>query len=358
MIFLMDLPKPIHGMSNVNLAMLNKAIEVGLSPKVINTIPSYAAKYFTTKLWVVFKVFHSTFCFFRLFIALVINKKRVIYRPVNGGVGQVYDIFYIILCRLFFYKIYIHHHSFNYFNSQSLLFSLLNKLAGRSATHIVLGKKMKELLSNIYAVKRHNIKILSNFAYFSVDEFVDERQPESKLILGHLSNLSFEKGTETFLKTCLELKMSNISFEARIAGPFVNSAIQNMVLSVAKEVAEIKYIGAVYAKDKEIFYQDLDIFILPSKNEAEPLVLYEAAQFGTYLMGTDCGCMGDVITSLKGFAVKEDDDVFVDIANRIKQGIQQGMFTDCRRTQQIEIFKLEQVKSKKALELFVDELCE
>ena len=59
MIFLMDLPKPIHGMSTINLAVYQQALNDQLTPRIINTVPSYAARYFTTRYWGIFKLLHT-----------------------------------------------------------------------------------------------------------------------------------------------------------------------------------------------------------------------------------------------------------------------------------------------------------
>ncbi|MCG3024525.1 glycosyltransferase, partial [Escherichia coli] len=66
----------------------------------------------------------------------------------------------------------------------------------------------------------------------------------------------------------------------------------------------VKYFGPVYGEDKTRFLNDLDVFIFPSRyyNEAEPLVVYEAAASGNYVIGSEVGSMKEAIQKVHGFS--------------------------------------------------------
>ncbi|WP_010557332.1 glycosyltransferase family 4 protein [Pseudoalteromonas marina] len=356
----MDLPKPVHGMSNVNLAVLNKTLKLGLKPTVINTVPSYAARFFMSKYWGVFKLTHTFLCYFYMFFKLLFNFGGVVYRPINGGTGQVYDLVYIAICRVFFQKIFIHHHSFNYLNDHSSLFSVLNKIAGSATTHIVLGPKMGEKLTEHYGINKEKIRVVSNLAFFETVNNVEKRDTTNTVVLGHLANLCLEKGIALFLKVCSNLELLQIDFVAKIAGPFADDDAKKMVLEAVAVNPNIKYLGPLYEEDKLEFYKSLDCFIFPSmyKNEAEPLVLYEAALNGVFLAGTRKGCMKDVIESLSGFSVLEtpSSDIAKEIAKSIKfQFDNQGFDLD-KKTKRLVDFENEKVKAKEALIAFIDDM--
>jgi glycosyltransferase involved in cell wall biosynthesis len=358
MIFLMDLPNPVHGMSNVNLSVLNWATKLSLKPKVINTVPSYASKYFNTKLWGGGKVLHTCFCYIQLFFALLLNIGGVIYRPINGGNGQVYDLIYILLCRLFNNKIYIHHHSFNYLNSKSYLFTVLNKFAGTTATHIVLGARMGALLTDLYGINENKVQVVSNLAFFEVQPSDNTASNAEQIKIGHLANLCVEKGVDLFIDICRSLHSQKINFSAVIAGPCVDETTKELVLDAVKELPQLKYVGPLYAKDKELFYQSLDCFIFPSKykNEAEPLVLYEAALNGTYLVGSRQGCMKDVIESLAGFSVADGAEVVEKITEAILLEKERNGFSIEGKVKRLAYFQREQIKGKESLLSFINEM--
>lgn len=356
----MDLPNPVHGMSNVNLAILNKAIASGLQPKVINTVPSYAAKFFNSKVWGIFKVVHTLFCYINLFFKLLLNRSNVVYRPINGGIGQVYDLVYIVLCRLFFKQIFIHHHSFNYLNRRSNLFSLLNKLARNSTIHIVLGERMGNVLSELYNIDQSRIRVISNLAFFETANKKAADSKNNEIVIGHLANLCVEKGVGLFVDVCRNLALSQVDFKAKIAGPFADDIAKNIVQKSAVEIPQIEYVGPLYSNNKLTFYRSLYCFIFPSmyKNEAEPLVLYEAALHGAFLAGTRKGCMEDVIESLAGFSVEDKTgiDVAKIIADQIKLQIDQQGFSLAMKEKRLALFNLEQCKAKEALTSFMNEM--
>jgi glycosyltransferase involved in cell wall biosynthesis len=347
----MDLPKPVHGMANVNLAILEYTRKLNIEPQVINTVPSYAARFFTSKLWTPFKIVHTFLCCLRLLIALFFNIKGVVYRPINGGNGQVYDLIYISLCKIFGCKIYIHHHSFNYLNSKKTVFSMLNKLAGESTIHVVLGERMAVLLNELYGINKNNIKVVSNLAFFEALPSNLKNINNEVIKIGHLANLCIEKGVDVFIDVCRELYNSGVNFTAEIAGPCVDDKSKIMVTNAVNELPPLKYLGPVYSKDKDSFYHDLDCFVFPSKysNEAEPLVLYEAALNGVYLIGTRRGCMADVIKGLNGFSCDVTPNTIEEISKEIKSQLNGGGFNFESKVERLNLFKQGQTKSKESL---------
>ncbi|KTF18945.1 glycosyltransferase family 4 protein [Pseudoalteromonas sp. 10-33] len=356
----MDLPKPVHGMANVNLAVLNETLKLGLKPTVINTVPSYAAKFFMSKYWGIFKITHTVLCYFYMFFKLLFNIGGVVYRPINGGTGQVYDLVYIAICRIFFQRIFIHHHSFNYLNNHSRLFSILNKLAGNATTHIVLGPKMREKLSEHYGINKEKIRVVSNLAFFENVSKVEKKNIADTVMLGHLANLCLEKGIGLFLKVCDNLEILQIDYKAKIAGPFADEDAKKIVTEAVASNPKIEYLGPLYKENKLDFYKSLDCFIFPSmyKNEAEPLVLYEAALNGVFLAGTRKGCMKDVIESLSGFSVLEtpSSDIAKEIAKAIKfQFVTQGFELE-NKTKRLVDFDNEQIKAKEALTALLSDM--
>ncbi|MFT2090321.1 glycosyltransferase family 4 protein [Paraglaciecola sp. 2405UD69-4] len=327
MIFLMDLPSPVHGMSNVNKAINDFSSDNGLKHTTINTVPSYAVKYYPGSFWTIVKLIHTIYCLIKLVVSFLSDESKSLYRPINGGSGQVFDLIYFCIARIFTKKIYIHHHSFAYLNKYSRLFNALNKLSGKHSIHIVLGEKMKELLVDLYNIDAKRIVVLSNLAFFETHD-IDINKPKSNLTLGHLANLCKEKGVDVFIGVCQKLHDLNVPFNAKIAGPFVDEETQKFVSEALKLIPELEYLGPLYGDDKESFYRELDCFIFPSKyvNEAEPLVLYEAAVYGTYLIGSRRGCMESVIKNLYGFSVPESEQMEVRIADKICEEINLGGF--------------------------------
>jgi len=302
-IFIADLPPPVHGMANVNAAFL-EALDKKNSKKifVIDSSPPIPVRFFGTKIWLLAKVLFMPVLLSKLLLTLLRLRKPVVYRAINGGMGQVFDLFFIGIGRLFSAQIFIHHHSFNYITRRSKLFSMLCFLAGGKAVHITLGSAMRDGLCNKYAISHSKVRVLSNLAFFDIREDIFKENncliKNHKIKIGHLANLCEEKGLDTFLEICVILKNTNFNYEAVLAGPFSNQDAKK-VYEKNKEV--VSYSGPLYDTSKDDFFKSLDVFVFPSKyeDEAEPLVLYEAAKHGVLLVGTKRGCMNDVMIKIK-----------------------------------------------------------
>jgi len=357
MIFLVDLPAPVHGMSNVNLAMTQLAKCAGLKPKIINTVPSYLSSIYPGIIWNSVKALHTFYCYIYLIISLLLSRRNTVYRPINGGIGQIYDLIYILISHLFGAKLYIHHHSFRYLNNKSRLFIILNKFAGHSATHIVLGEKMADLLQSLYGIERSQIKTISNLAFLESKKTRYSGISET-LQLGHLANLSTEKGVGLFIDICDLLAGLNVNFAAKIAGPFTNKRTEKLVLDALKKNPQIQYIGPLYGDKKHSFYAALDCFIFPSKykNEAEPLVLYEAAMHGVFLIGTQCGCMQEVIGRLGGYSVNDNDHTAENLADAIQREFRNNELVNRRKLKRVDKFWHQKAYSEETAISLMDEM--
>lgn len=317
MLFLGDLPKPIHGMSVMN----EKYLQFLVPNIVINTAPSSFFRYFDSWTWKIFKLVLSFGVLVAIFWARF-KGERVCYRALNGGSGQIIDILYLGVLRTLGFRIFIHHHSFSYLRSRSLLFSILNFVAGSKATHIVLGERMKLRLKTNYNIEEARVLVISNSVFFSPSS--ENFSQNSVPVMGYLANLTIEKGLGVFVDICLGLKERGIVFDAVIAGPISGPGVEEK-LQEFKAVGG-RYLGPVYDESKRDFFRSLDFFVFPSqyRNEAEPLVLYEAAQYGAHIVVSDIGCLSDVATSVGGTVLSDSDRLVADAIAELSSAFENG----------------------------------
>jgi len=357
MLFLVDLPKPVHGMSTINSLVLKQAQEHNIQHHIINTVPSYAANTFNTPLWLPLKIAHTLLCLLRLVIYALLHPGSVVYRSVNGGIGQLFDIFYFSICRCFNMKLYIHHHSFSYLNHYSRLFRFINQIAGNKAIHIVLGDDMKEKLSELYSIDQTRIRVQSNLAFFSEEANQNDKIKGDSLVIGHLANLTFDKGLDTFVEVCYALAERKVPFEAHIAGPISDPNVKAVIDKALTDLDQVNYIGPLYGSEKDSFYQKLDAFIFPTKyvNEAEPLVLYEAAHHGAMLIGTQRGCMKKVITTLGGYSLSESPSLSDSIADILTESHHKSEFSASDRQLRAKRFFSTLATSRQSLDHLIME---
>ncbi|MHC1610450.1 MAG: glycosyltransferase family 4 protein [Candidatus Methanospirareceae archaeon] len=108
-----------------------------------------------------------------------------------------------------------------------------------------------------------------------------ERKDSGRSIcIGYLGRLSPEKNIINMIKAVKALDVENVSLKIGGTGPLY-SRVKRL------EDERIKVLG--YVEDAPSFYRSLDIFLLPSKLEAQPIALLEAMASGLPIIATDVG---------------------------------------------------------------------
>jgi glycosyltransferase involved in cell wall biosynthesis len=146
--------------------------------------------------------------------------------------------------------------------------------------------------------------VISNLAFFEPQLSAVE-EPSSFKMIGYMSNITFDKGIDTFLDLMEQLKERGSALRAKIAGPFGDSATEQYVMSRIGDLDSIEYVGPVYGEAKERFLSSLDFFVFPTryKNEAQPMVIYEAKLKGLPVAVSDRGSLGEMVDA---------DDILLD----------------------------------------------
>lgn len=101
-----------------------------------------------------------------------------------------------------------------------------------------------------------------------------EPRKTSKPIIGVCARFAAIKGVDIFIEALAELKKRKIDFEARIAGDGKEKEHYRQLICKLQLQETVHLLG--WIEDKDPFYEDLDIFCLPSREEAFGLVILEA----------------------------------------------------------------------------------
>jgi glycosyltransferase involved in cell wall biosynthesis len=297
--FVGPLPPPVNGFSSVCGMMLER-LRTRMPVEVFNRAPKLRTRVFGALQQLV----NST----RLFGMCLGRREMVLYLALSGGRGQLVDLIYVLISKLFRRPIFVHHHSFVYINSPSWLNRCLFALV-RDEAHIVLSPNMGESLTRVYGLNPAAVRVVSNAAFYDAD---DDRafapgDDSAPLQLGFLSNITFEKGIVEFFGILENLQRRGVKYKAHIAGPVAPDARQafDKLLEAAHDV---EYLGAVYGAQKEQFYRQLDVFVFPTNyvNEAEPLVIYEAMRQGVHVIACDRGSIAEMLRNGAGFAFSNE----------------------------------------------------
>ena len=224
-------------------------------------------------------------------------------------------------------------------------FHLLGK-----GTHVFLSNQMENSFARQY---ENNPPALRKTVALSNAAFIDDRNPRqlncnAAIRIGFISNISKSKGIDTFLDTLEKLDAEGIDFEALIAGPFGNQREKREILPRILARRNAAYKGALHDQEKEDFYDSIDVLLFPSryKNEAEPLVIYEAMCRGIVVIANEIGCIKDAIDIPQLVVANKNE--FADQATEHVLTLESGetlrdLSQQCRR--QFQIRKLEGVSS-------------
>lgn len=240
---------------------------------------------------------------------------RVCYHPCDGGLGLIYSAAIVSAARLSDHKIILHHHSFQYIDRWKPLMRLLLWLSG-DALHVFLCSIMRDRFEQTYNRITNSI-VLSNAAFVELPTKSPPRE-DTRLVIGHLSNLTREKGLYRFLDLVREAAQLKLPVRAVLAGP-VSSKLDQEAIEEAVSAFDgiLEYRGAIYDADKVRFYEDIDVFVFPTEyvNEAQPTVLFEAMAAGCRIISFNRGCIANQFGEDHGLLIAQGQP-FVTVATR------------------------------------------
>jgi glycosyltransferase involved in cell wall biosynthesis len=245
---------------------------------------------------------------------------RVMYTVANAGGGLYYNLLIVAVARLLHYRCVVHHQVFSYLHRFDWRMNLVAKMVGRSGFHVVLAPEMKQLFEDLYG-KKDNLFILPNTIIMDsvCMPAVLPRASGSAydMCIGHLSNLTMEKGLGHVISTFGALRSSGLNVRLILAGP-IEGEKERSVIREAQEIhgSRIEYRGAVYGGDKARFFQDIDVFLFPTqyRNEAQPLVIAEALSYCRPVIAFGLACIPSLV-GLSGGVVLPCDADFAKVAS-------------------------------------------
>lgn len=288
-----QLPPPVTGLSAVNTRMIQEFSAAGLlfGAADIGPPPSWPAR-----LKPLGRLAKTAAALLKL-ISARINGARTLYMPCDGGSGLAFNVVLAAGARLLRYELWTHHHSFAYLNEKSGLMAAFLRLSPLGTRHLILCGRMESLLAELYPrqwpASESKAIVLSNAFMATAAE--GAKRTDGPIVIGHLSNLTEDKGALRFLELFTRLRRRGLPIIGRIAGPAHDFKVGAAIQATATEFPDaFQWLGPLYGPDKDAFYESVDVFVFPSSyaNEAQPLVLLEALARGAAIVTTDRGCMG------------------------------------------------------------------
>jgi glycosyltransferase involved in cell wall biosynthesis len=198
--------------------------------------------------------------------------------------------------RLLGFRLTVHLHSGLFFATRRPAMRIFSAAAGQRALYLCLGPRMAAALTRLYPAARQTLS-LSNAIFLDPPPTPRQRRPlrEGHLRLGHLSNLGYAKGLDTVLATARALTAAELPFVLDLAGPVEEPWALPLQTAVAADPERLRYRGPLFGRDKDDWFDSIDVFLLPTRHphEASPLVLFEAMRAGAVPVATDRGLIAD-----------------------------------------------------------------
>lgn len=227
-----------------------------------------------------------------------------LYLAPHSGAGLLCSCLIALVGRWAGCALAIHYHSYWNIGRHSRLMAAFLAICGPNAVHIVLGPPMARDLQRFYSSARR-VAVVSNSVFIAPRRLAREYGIR-RLRIGHLSNLSREKGIALVLGCMRELQARGIDVELWLAGPAESGDTRALIADAQATFGErLKYLGGLNADDVRRFYEDIDVFLFPTlhKHEAEPLVVLDAVAAGVPVIATDRGCIGYLLGTMLGCVI-------------------------------------------------------
>jgi glycosyltransferase involved in cell wall biosynthesis len=293
-------PPPLHGLSHATSSMAKFFADSGLSTMTLDTAHINDRVRSTSKFLRAIARLH-VLCRL-IYLCATHRRNAVLYMAASAGLGQLGEMAYPLVARIFGTSVIIHHHSFAYLDRHSAIAGAFFRVCGSSTVHVLLCEYMADLMRQKYSVK--HIVVLSNAGIMDIEPLNLPKERRLRTI-GFLGNITRDKGIDTFIKLMGLLRERNIDVRGRVAGPVVDADCRDLVEAAVRD-GLISYGGAVYGDDKLAFLGDVDVLFFPSRyrNEAEPFVILEALASGIPVIATRRGCTSALVDERNGFLLE------------------------------------------------------
>ncbi|WPV00229.1 glycosyltransferase family 4 protein [Mucilaginibacter sp. cycad4] len=348
--FFSHFPPPVHGFSNVNQFIYNKLITGGLEVKRFSFVSSSK----NTAIFYLKRILKAVYATLLVLKHLFSSRDDIFYMPVSGGAGMIFEALPWIFSGLSFKKSIMHHHSFQYCYKRSFMMGMMQKFNQKNTYNVFLCHCHYEAFKKNYAINSDNVYIIGNEmtleAAAAAGGVLPVASAEKMLTIGHLSNLSAEKGFYIFCDLVEKLASTGKNIRFELAGPAGDAAITSRITELqAKFPANFIYRGSLYGEQKNDWYRALDFFVFPSvyKNETFPLVIVEAILLGVIPLTTNIACIPEYNNKAFTFS---PDDFTAGAANVILTGYDDEAYYETLKAKLADTKRKAELTSKKELE--------
>lgn len=291
-LFLTQVPPPIHGSSMVTQSILeNKAVQQTFDIDLVETQLAFSLKdigqFHIKKVWNALKTWFLTFK------KLLLNSYDLSYITLSPMSFAFYkDALLVLLLKIFSVPYVIHLHGKGIENEAKNSFKKrIYQFVFKNSEVIVLAEPLKQ---DIAAVHHGPIHVLPN-GIPEIPNTTNTEKSTEPLTFIFLSNLFQTKGVLTLMDAAKILKtQTDQPFKLKIVGADGDVTAADLKERIENEdLPEIEVTGPLYGDDKFDALSRAHVFVFPSQyaNECFPLSILEAMQSGLAVI---CSTVGGI----------------------------------------------------------------
>lgn len=298
-LFLGHIPPPNHGAAAVGQMVLEylfknflvKTIRISNS-KSINDLGKVRRGHLLFFIKIIFMFLYN----------LIVFRPRIIYlTPSLNGKACFRDIVFLLIANFYILfvsaKVVLHVHMRPTYLNERKTLKFCWDLLTRKLEIILLSKNLINDFSASFKPKK--LHIVPNTMYsVRICGPIDTHKSYEKIVL-YLGHMLKSKGAFRLLK---EVHNFEQDIKFIFAGEFGNEEDKLEFFRIADSLpnGQVRYVGVVNGKEKEILFNKADVLAIPSFSEALPLTMIEAFSCGLPIVATNVGGIVDYLDSKSG----------------------------------------------------------
>jgi glycosyltransferase involved in cell wall biosynthesis len=215
-------------------------------------------------------------------------------------------------------KLIVHIHEMGYVVTQRKQMQWVDTLLAKAYLIISPAKAVSDFYRDVFGIDAGRMRVVHETV---ADSRLATRRtagslrqtlnlPQGTLLIGGAGSVIYRKGVDTFLRTCALLKVSHphLRFHFVWLGGSSGTSLpypRALQQTLAREDLADDFRFLPHTPQVGNFYADLDIFVLPSRMEAFPLVVLEALLAQKPVVAMDVAGVREVIDHTTGYLVKD-----------------------------------------------------
>lgn len=309
-LFLIQLPPPIHGVSIINEHIYTLPAIDNLCKKDIIEL-KFSSQLKTLSKISFDKVFRTISIAFRLMWKCLRFNPSYIYFTISPSNKTFYrDLVFVFIIKAFNKKPIYHLHGKGISDNikrRPILRRVYRWVFNNSVIiHLSEGLLKSEIIP--LTLKNATVKVLNNgIEKNTTIKNINIDDKEDTLLF--LSNLFPSKGIFVFLDAIKEVKEIFPLVRVNIVGDTINEEILKKInINIKKNNLQSNIIlhGRKFGNEKNDVFENSKLFVHPTLNDAFPLVILEALQYGLPVVSTFEGAISEIINNQTGVLVAKN----------------------------------------------------